>query len=482
MTALPRFVRLYALLVLLSILPLAQAAASPAGPAAAIADAGADANAGDARSADASSVDAARADAGTAKPGAAAAGKPQAAPDTAASGKPSAASSASSVPSAAPAASTAPAAQVPRIGVVTMQPGREFWSRFGHDALVVYDRASDKAISYNFGYFDPSEPDFVQRFIRNDMRYRLVALPFDQDMAQYDYEGRKVTLQWLDLSDAQARGLAESLRVNALPQNAFYRYQYFDDNCSIRVRDAIDRTLGGNLRRQIEGRSHGNTLRSEALRLSKPEWWMWLTLDVMMGPETDKPVPVWAESYVPGRLAAALQEVKNDEGRPLVEAERVLMPSRIAPEPEATPLPWWPWALVGIGLGAALAWIGRASPRYLAVAALPLWTALGAVGALLLYAWIGTGHNYIHGNRNLLLFDPLCLLLLPGGVRALRGRDPGALFGWLNLLVLLAAVAALFAYWLPVYPQRNAHWVALWLPVHLGLWLGFRRTAKPGKR
>ena len=28
----------------------------------------------------------------------------------------------------------------PRIGVVTMQPGQEFWSRFGHDALVVYDR------------------------------------------------------------------------------------------------------------------------------------------------------------------------------------------------------------------------------------------------------------------------------------------------------------------------------------------------------
>ncbi|SDY06005.1 DUF4105 domain-containing protein [Lysobacter enzymogenes] len=436
MTVLPRFVRLYALLAVLLILPLAQAAPPSAATPAPAAPAAANA-------ATATATDAAGTPAG-----------PATTPATAAT-----------------------AAQAPRIGVVTMQPGEEFWSRFGHDALVVYDRAADQAVSYNFGYFDPSEPDFVQRFVRNDMRYRLVALPFDQDMAQYNYEGRKVSLQWLDLSDAQARALAESLRVNALPENAFYRYQYFDDNCAIRVRDAIDRTLGGDLRRQTEGRSHGNTLRSEALRLSRPEPWMWFVLDVLMGPDADKPVPVWAESYVPGRLAAALAEVKNGEGRPLVESERVLLPSRIAAEPEAAPLPWWPWALAGVVLGAALAWLGRRSRRALAAVALPLWAALGLIGALLLYAWLGTGHTYIYANRNLLLFDPLCLLLLYGGVRALRGRDPGPLFGWLSLAVLLAAVAALFAYWLPVYPQRNAHWIALWLPVHLGLWAGFRATA-----
>ena len=445
MTVFPRFVRLYALLALSLVLPLvlppAQAApAAEATPAAASAQA------------------------------ASAAGTPNA--GTPGTNTPTDAAS----PPPAPASA---AAQAPRIGVVTMQPGEEFWSRFGHDALVVYDRASDRAVSYNFGYFDPSEPDFVQRFVRNDMRYRLVALPFDQDMAQYNYEGRKVSLQWLDLTEAQARGLAESLRVNALPENAFYRYQYFDDNCSIRVRDAIDRTLGGDLRRQTEGRSHGNTLRSEVLRLSRPEPWMWFVLDVLLGPDADKPVPVWAESFVPGRLAAALAEVKNGQGRPLVESERVLLPSRIAAEPEAAPLPWWPWALAGIVLGAALAWAGARRPRALALVALPLWLALGTLGAVIAYAWLGTGHAYAIGNRNLLLFDPLCLLLLAGGVRVLRGRDPGALFGWLSLAVALAAAASLFAYWLPVYPQRNAHWIALWLPVHLGLWAGFRATATP---
>ncbi|UJB20574.1 MULTISPECIES: DUF4105 domain-containing protein [Lysobacter] len=377
-----------------------------------------------------------------------------------------------------PAAGTTATPRPPRVGMVTMQPGQEFWSRFGHDALVVLDQDSGAAISYNFGFFDPTEPDFVQRFIDNNMRYRLVALPFDQDMAQYGYEGRGVSIQWLNLSPAQARQIAEALRVNALPENAFYRYQYFDDNCATRVRDAIDTVLGGALRRQIEGRSHGNTLRSEALRLSKPDLWMWATLDILMGPDTDKPVPVWAESYVPARLADALREAKNDQGQPLVQAERELLPHRIAPAPEATPLPWWPWALVGLVFGVALAWIGDRSPRVLAFAALPLWGLLGLIGAILIYGWFGTGHNYLWGNRNLLLFNPLCLLLWFGSWRALRGRETGPVFVWLTALAALSAVAALFLYWLPLYPQRNAHWIALWLPIHLGLWFGFRKAAK----
>lgn len=427
MTSLSRFVRLYAFAVLVLIQSLAYAA--PAQP-------------------------------GAVAPAANAAGAP-------------------STPAAAlapPPAAASP--QTPRIGVVTMQPGQEFWSRFGHDALVVLDPVSGKAISYNFGFFDPTEPDFIARFLRNDMRYRLMAMPFEDDMAIYSYEGRGVEVQWLDLTAAQASQLAESLRINALPENAFYRYQYFDDNCATRVRDAIDRTLGGALRRQSEGRSHGNTLRSEALRLSKPDLWMWVMMDLLMGPETDKPVPVWAESYVPARLADALREVKNDQGRPLVQTERELLPHRIAPAPQATPLPWWPWALVGLGLGIALAWIGDRSPRVLAVVALPLWGALGVVGALLLYAWFGTGHTYTWANRNLLLFNPLCLLLWFGGWRALRGRETGPVFVWLTALVVLCAVAGLFLYWLPVYPQRNAHWIALWLPVHIGLWFGFRNAAR----
>ena len=76
---------------------------------------------------------------------------------------------------------------------------------------------------------------------------------------------------------------------------------------------------------------------------------------------------------------------------------------------------------------------------------------------------------------NLLLLDPLCLLLLPGGWRLARGRAAGRWFGRVLLLVLAAAGLAWFMRWLPVFPyQDNARWIALLLPVHFALWLRLR--------
>ena len=48
-------------------------------------------------------------------------------------------------------------------------------------------------------------------------------------------------------------------------------------------------------------------------------------------------------------------------------------------------------------------------------------------------------------------------------------RDPGKPFRALAWLVAAGAVLALFLHWLPVLPQRNAHWIALLLPIHIAL-------------
>src|SRR5207342_239258 len=177
---------------------------------------------------------------------------------------------------AANAVSTAARAdEAPRIGVLVMEPGEAFWERFGHIAILVEDRSGGgTATSYNFGYFDMSEPGFVGNFMRGVMRYYLVALPLADDLEQYREEGRGVSVQWLDLEPAQARALARQLAINARPENARYRYDYYLDNCSTRVRDALDHALGGQLQKQWKVRSRGNTWRSESVRLAWPAPWM----------------------------------------------------------------------------------------------------------------------------------------------------------------------------------------------------------------
>jgi hypothetical protein len=363
---------------------------------------------------------------------------------------------------------------VPRIGVMTMQPGEIFWERFGHDAIVVADPATGEALSYNYGFFDPTEPGFLGRFVRGEMQYMLVALPLQEDLAVYREEGRGVSIQWLDLSDAQATRLADSLAVAALPQNARYHYDYFTRNCATMVRDAIDDALDGQLHHQIAGRSRGNTYRSEAVRLASPATWMWLGFDIGLSRNADQQLSRWEEAFVPMRLADSLGEVKLADGRPLVSATRELLPQRLPPEPAETARPWWPWLLAGLAVAVALLLLGRRR-RLLAAIASVFWLLGGLVGVLLLFLWLGTVHRFAWGNENLLLFDPLALLLLPAGWRLAGGRAPGRWFGKLLLLVTLAAVAAFLLKWVLLFSQVNEAWIALLLPVHLALWWRLRR-------
>ena len=366
------------------------------------------------------------------------------------------------------------AAAAPRIGVMTMLPGEIFFERFGHNAIVVDDPTRGEPISYNFGFFDLDEPGFIGRFVHGDMRYMLAALPMRQDLAYYDDVGRGVSIQWLDLTPAQAESIAAALAENARPENARYRYDYFTDNCSTRVRDVIDRALAGALRRQLEGRSQGNTYRGEAVRLASPATWMWLGFDIGLGPRSDVPLSRWQEAFVPMRLAASLREARNSDGRPLVASEAQLLPHRLPPEPAEAQRRWWPWLLWGLALAALVLAAGRHRPRALAAAALPLWTLLGLVGLLLAFLWMGTEHRFAWANANLLLFDPLCLALLPGGWRIARGRAAGPRFALWLALVAGAALLTLPLQLLP-QPQYQAPWIALLLPLHLSLLLALRR-------
>ncbi|MBJ6982594.1 DUF4105 domain-containing protein [Luteimonas sp. MC1572] len=362
----------------------------------------------------------------------------------------------------------ATAVAAPRIGVATMQPGEVFFERFGHNAIVVDDPAAGPPISYNFGFFDPDEPDFVARFVRGDMRYRLAALPLADDLAYYRDVGRGVSIQWLDLDNTAATALAARLADNARPENAHYAYDYFTDNCSTRVRDALDASLGGALRRQMQGRSQGNTFRSEAVRLARPAAWMALGFDLGLGPASDRPNALWEDAFVPMRLASALRDMRHADGRPLVASEEALLPHRIAPEPEPRRVAWIPWLVAGLVL-AALAWSQRRRPGVVAWAAIATWLACALLGGLMLYLWLGTAHRFAWANHNLILFNPLCLLLLPGAWRIARGGDGGKVFR-----VLLAGIGVLvllspFLLWMPLQSQRNGHWIALMLPLQLAL-------------
>lgn len=358
-----------------------------------------------------------------------------------------------------------PLQAAPRIGIMTMAPGEVFWERFGHDALVVVDEVSGNATSYNFGYFDLGEPGFMKNFALGKMQYMLAAIPLQDDLANYAGEGRGVTIQWLRLDDAQATHLAARLAENARPENARYRYDYFRDNCTTRVRDALNGVLDGLIERQLSTTSNGDTFRGEALRMSAPTLWMWLAFDLALGPATSKPVSMWDDAFLPEHLASGLDRIKLGNGQPLVYATETLLPHRLDNLGKTREWSVAGMALAGIAIGVLLVWLARNShARTLGAAIAVTGSICGLLGSILLLAWWLTAHWAVWRNSNLLLFTPLALLLLPAAVRIFRGQAPGRFASALSGVLTAMAVLATFVLWI-FNPQPNGPWIALMLPI-----------------
>jgi hypothetical protein len=363
------------------------------------------------------------------------------------------------------------------VSLYTFGPGEEIWERFGHNAIEIRDRASGTARLYNYGIFDFAQENFFLNFARGLMTYRIASGDPAAELPVYVEEGRWIVKQELNLLPAQRAKLAQFLEWNARPEHALYRYDYFRANCSTRVRDAIDDALGGAIRAQTIAPSRGFTYRMDADRLMSPDPIVMLAMDAGLGPFADRRLTYWDESFVPMEFMRHVREVQvRDESgdlSPLVARELKIADARVADPPAAAPD--WTWRALAVGVAAALLLLVLASLRRLAVARVAfasiatVTTFVLAFGGLVLAAlWVLTDHVSAWRNENLLLFDPLCLLLLPCWIGAFRARWRPSRFA-LRCAVAIAGLAGLawFAKIFPAFPQDNRFWIALLLPVHV---------------
>jgi hypothetical protein len=307
------------------------------------------------------------------------------------------------------------------IYLITMEPGDEIFEKFGHNAILVHDAAAGTDDLFNYGVFT-FENNFYYRFLKGDLDYWIEDWPAREALEDYAAHNRSIWQQELNLSPDQRVNLRDFLVWNAKDQNKFYRYNYYTDNCSTRVRDAIDNVLGGQIKAQLQPLATGTTFRWHTRRLTQVEPLWYTALNTILGPATDQPISQWEESFLPLKLMDRLRHVtiKSPDGRdvPLIKAERTLFTSTRAPEPAKPPV-WWPWyLLIGGIIAGLLILLGRIAPRSkwgrrsFAIAATTYATVLAACGWFGLYAWFFTSHWAAWRNENLFGYSPAALPLV----------------------------------------------------------------------
>ncbi|MGO4703370.1 lipoprotein N-acyltransferase Lnb domain-containing protein [Dyella sp. 2RAB6] len=365
------------------------------------------------------------------------------------------------------------------VALVTYGPGETYWERFGHDAIQVRDTVSGESVDFNYGVFDFDESGFLLNFARGRMHYLMDGAYTEQDQRYYIESGRSVTRQLLALTPEQAAALRDFLLWNLRPENARYDYDYYADNCTTRVRDALDHALGGVIRKQLQGRAGLMTYRQQTARLMSAQPWLMLILDLGLGPYADQPLTAWQESFLPMVLQRELAAVNVDYGaggtRRLAGAGELLSPNRLDVPPEQAPKLLLPLALAGLVFAALLIVAARRWPTGLALLGTLYLVAAGIVGLLLLVLWTLTTHHSAWANANLLLFNPLAFLLLPSLWRARRGLAASRLADRVILLQLIALAVALGLHVWPGTVQQNQPWLLFAIPCWLALSWSLRR-------
>ncbi|MBC7896798.1 MAG: DUF4105 domain-containing protein, partial [Cytophagaceae bacterium] len=309
----------------------------------------------------------------------------------------------------APAVTEVPGSEL-EIYVMTMGQGDPIWERFGHNALGIRDRATNTNVVYNWGVFRFADGDFLPRFIRGDTRYSVEGYDAALTVAYYESVNRGVEIQELDLTPAQKLAIREYVEWNAREENKYYRYDYFGDNCSTRVRDVIDRALAGTLRQQFDTIPSGLSFRDEARRLTEGDI-LYTGIDIGLGSPSDRQMSQWEAMFIPMTFRDLLRSVKvtGTDGavRPLVSAERVVFKSTRMPEPATHADHQLAFLLIGCGIAGLFFVVGALIPaggRTLAAA----WCVIaGIFGVLLVGLWGFTRHVWAYENVNLLYFNPL---------------------------------------------------------------------------
>jgi uncharacterized protein DUF4105 len=380
--------------------------------------------------------------------------------------------------------------------VLTIGWGDVVWERFGHNAIWIKDRTGGTDVTYNWGMFDFNQPHFLRRFLTGDTRYWMEPRPLNELLAEYRTRNRSVLAQELNLTPAQRLKLKQFVEWNALPQNKFYRYDYYRDNCSTRLRDALDHALAGQLQLATVSRMTSATYRWHTQRLLTGDIPLYTGVTLALGHPADKPLSLWNEMFLPVRMAGAFRTVSIPDSTgariPLVRSEAALFTSGRAPEPAAPPN-YFPWYVaIGILLGGGLIALVRSAEGgnrvalFAATAVTTLWSLVaGLSGTALVFAWAFTKHYFMGRNENLMHFDPLSIALvalIPLAIYGLRGVSKARkLSGWIAAICLFGFVAQ----GIPFFDQRNGEIIALALPMNLAVWwtvyrlTSYRRTSLP---
>jgi hypothetical protein len=299
--------------------------------------------------------------------------------------------------------------------VLTNTPGDELYTAFGHDAFRFKDSIQNIDIVFNYGTFQFSDPKFYQKFVLGKLNYFLSAETY-QDFILSRLPMQSVYEQELNLNDKQKQRLLSYLLNNLLPQNRYYLYDFFYDNCATRIRDVLKNVLGDTISfcnyKSIEIKSFRDLIDPNIN--TRP--WLDFGIDLALGLPADKIAKPYEYMFLPEHLMEALSVATiKDNGniKPLVAKTNTITkkPEFIySPITFLSPIFIFSFVLIVMLIITIYRYINKKKINYLFDTV--FFGLLGLIGFILLFLWFCTDHTTMKNNLNILWAMPFHLLIV----------------------------------------------------------------------
>lgn len=300
------------------------------------------------------------------------------------------------------------------VSLITGGAGQDLYAMYGHSALRIKD--SEKNIDYlfNYGTFDFSTPNFVMKFVRGRLNYFLsVNNGFDRFLYVYQREGRPIYEQTLDFNQSEKQAIFDRLMQVYNSDERYYKYDFFFDNCSTRIRDILKEVLGKKL--QFNGtKAKENQSFRELLNpyLAKKPW-LNFGIHTMLGLPADRTATQYEYMYLPFHLKDAVEKaklVKNGKTYSLVKNEQTIYQGKTDNTNTTFLTPMLVFTLFSVLIAGITYLEYKKNTIWYFVDFLLLFIA-GFLGFFFLLLWFGTDHKVLPMNLNMLWAFPLHLII-----------------------------------------------------------------------
>lgn len=364
-----------------------------------------------------------------------------------------------------------PVSDSTRFSLLTVAPGEELYSSFGHSAIRVFDPAAGRDIVFNWGTFDFDTPNFYLKFCRGKLMYFMNSERGRDFEYQNLRDSRAIKEQTLNLNLEQKQRFADLLAKNALPENRFYKYDFFFDNCATRIRDLLSESYFYTLNFDSTTTDRSFTLRKLLdLYIKDAQPWSDFGIDIVLGLPADKKATPENSMFLPDPLHDIVATTKTPDGSPLVLSEKNI-PQASFPEKEKSKIDWLTHPLSVMWFVFVLGMLSIWSPGFQLLFDRVFWFSLGVIGLVITFLWFFTDHQATKNNLNIFWALPTHLLFF-------WKKAKSSLAEYHTILAaILAALMVVFWKFLPQELPVAAFPIAL-LVVAKGI-TNFKRNGQP---